>query len=129
MNEQINVAEGAKSRAEKVQEQLESLQKKVKKLQDELDEANKELEQAKADKKDAAESIREQRREEKALELLWQLEKAYLSGDTGQAEEIIRQMDRSFGRSDLVNASKSPLKDDAAEEYESICDILGVESQ
>ena len=40
LNEQITVAEGAKSRADKIQDQMESLQERINKLEKELEDKN-----------------------------------------------------------------------------------------
>ena len=124
LNEQINVAEGAKSRADKIQDQLESLQEQIDELEGKLEDTNEQLEQAEADKNKAEADIRQRDDSIKALEFLWQLEKAYQAGDYDQAREIITEMDLSYGRKTLVNASKQPLVNDAAAEYQDICDAL-----
>ena len=46
LNEQITVAEGAKSRADKIQDQMESLQERIDKLEGELEDTNSQLEQS-----------------------------------------------------------------------------------
>ena len=50
LNEQITVAEGAKSRADKIQDQMESLQERIDKLEGELEDTNSQLEQAEWEK-------------------------------------------------------------------------------
>lgn len=125
LNEQITVAEGAKSRADKIQDQMKSLQERIDELEGELEDANSQLKQAESEKEKTEDNIRQQSDDVNALDLLWQLEKAYRSGDYDQAREIITEMDLTYGRKELVGRSKRPLTNDAAAEYEGICNALG----
>ena len=124
LNEQITVAEGAKSRADKIQDQMESLQERINKLEKELEDANSQLEQAESEKTKSEDTIRQQKEELTALTMLWQLEKTYRSGDYDGAREIISEMDLTYGHSALVSRSKEPLTNDDAAEYEDICNAL-----
>lgn len=126
LNEQIDVAEGAKNRMQKVQAELDALQESVDDLQKELEETKEQLSQAQADKEKAEESVEEKQEHLKAFNLFWQLEKAYQSGDEEEAKELISEMDQAYGRENLTDSSKAPLKKDAANEYKDICDALGV---
>ncbi|MDO5549090.1 MAG: hypothetical protein Q4F79_11490 [Eubacteriales bacterium] len=126
LNEQIDVAEGAKNRMQKVQTQMDSLQESLDDLQKELDKTKKQLSRTEKDRDQAQEDAKDLEQQMQALDLLWQLEKAYQSGDDEQAEELITEMDLTFGRKNLMDSSKEPLKGEAAEEYKDICDALGV---
>jgi septal ring factor EnvC (AmiA/AmiB activator) len=126
LNEQIEVAEGAKNRVQKARTKLDTLQKTVEELQEELDETAAQLEEAEEKNQAAEDRESEQEEQIQALDLFWQLEKAYQSGDDEQAKEIIAEMDLAYGRKTLVNSAKTPLKTEAATEYKDICDALGV---
>ena len=89
-----------------------------------MEDANSQLEQAESEKTKSEDTIRQQKEELTALTMLWQLEKTYRSGDYDGAREIISEMDLTYGHSALVSRSKEPLTNDAAAEYEDICNAL-----
>lgn len=121
LNKQVDVAQGAQNRAERIQAEMNAIQKKNKSLKKQLDETSEKLTATEEELKKVQEESKTSQQDAEALMLLWQLEKVYLEGDVERSEELIGEMDRQFGRSILTNRNKEPLTGDAADEYSNIC--------
>ncbi len=125
LNEQTDVAEGAQNRAERMQSQLEELQTQVSELQKKLDEANGDLDAQKDANEQLGRSLKKAQQSSEAMGYLWQLEKAYYENDYDTAISLIEKMDKKYGRENLTKVTEQPLTNDAAKEYNSICEALG----
>ncbi|MGN1030333.1 MAG: hypothetical protein ACI4PQ_01890 [Butyricicoccaceae bacterium] len=126
LSKQQSATEGAKNRAQEMQEQMEVLQKQVDELQDQLEEAEEQQKKNESELKALNSELKAEKENARALNLLWKLEEAYTEGDYDRAEDLVDQMDSNYGRSKLVDKDEKPLTNAAAAEYQDICNALGV---
>lgn len=106
LSQQSDAAQGAQARADQLQQTVDILEEQ--------------LEQAQKEKKE----LEQQTNQADALDDLWRLERAYQLGEVVTAQSIIERMDEAYTRETLTDPNKLPLLDEAAEEYERICEEL-----
>lgn len=111
LTEQTDAAAGAKAKADQMQATIDAMQKQLDENQKESDLLNQ--------------TIDGQKKSIDALDLLWQLERAWQEEDTETAVSLIGKMDKAYTRAVLTDQTKEPLTGEAAAEYAEICADLG----
>ncbi len=109
LSEQSDAAQGAQVRADQLQQTVNVLEEELQQAQEEKEELEQQTDQA------------------DALNDLWKLERAYQLGEVVTAQSIIERMDQAYTRETLTDPNTMPLLDEAAEEYERICEELADE--
>lgn len=110
LTQQTDAANGAKAKADQLQETLDS-------MQSQLDKSEKETTELQS-------TVEEQNKTIAALEQLWQLEQAYRTGDDEAARTLVEKLDEAYTRAVLTDENKQPFTGDSAKEYAEICDAL-----
>lgn len=126
LSKQQSATEGAKNRAQEMQEQMQALQAQVDELQEQLDKAEEQQKRNESELKALNSELKAEKENARALNLLWKLEEAYSLGDYDRAEDLVDQMDSNYGRAKLIDKDEKPLVNAAAAEYQEICNALGV---
>ena len=127
LDKQTDVAQGAKSRAEKIQTELDELQKRANELQKRLDETTGDLDEQRDYNEKLKRDLDKEKVQSEALNDLWKLEKAYQNNDMNKAKSIIDKMDKKYGHARLISTKEQPLTNQAAKEYNNICEATASE--